>query len=403
MGRNLHLLVCLLIICLIPFPAWGEEEESTDGRFLLPEGIEEIGDGAFSGNPVYTHLALPASLRTLGREAFMDCPGLMYADIPGSVAEIGDDCFSGCMEEMLIRTDEKGAAYAYAAAHQVDVQVQGETQYRALLIGQTYNTVSGLRLFGPETDLVHMTSMLESFEGTAYEVNVRKNLTREGILSQIAEVFSEAGEEDVSLLYYSGHGIDSDIQEERGSLLGADNMGYVTPRELREALDQIPGRKIVIIDACFSGNMLLSASRSSGPQSRAESAERMTNAIIQAFSRRTRSGLASGGYFVLTACAEDEECFEDVVAGKVMGLFTHALVVGARGAADSNGSGSLSLQELYSYTTETVDGPQHVQVYPSSCSWFGIFRNRLPDCLLPSEPSESSEPAESSESLTEEE
>ena len=76
-------------------------------------------------------------------------------------------------------------------------------------------------------------------------------------------------------------------------MLGADGSDFVTAVQLRKALDRIPGRKIVIIDACYSGNFLSanSALRSNDATDTTqppESLELFSDSFIQAFSARKR-------------------------------------------------------------------------------------------------------------------
>ncbi len=151
---------------------------------------------------------------------------------------------------------------------------------------------------------------------------------------------------------------------------------------MRAALDRIPGRKIVIIDACYSGNLLTAR----GGTKSAATPEAFNASFISAFSTRTRRGLAADSYFVLTAAAANEQSYEAEVNGQVMGLFTASLLEGcgysfasslaATLPADSNANRVLTLAELYRYTARNLlsDG-QHVQVYPENCGWFGLLRD----------------------------
>ena len=87
--------------------------------------------------------------------------------------------------------------------------------YRALLIGQTYyiegannpTYYPSLYLPGPDTDVKVISDCLRRMTGTPYQITVKKNLSREGILNAIRQTFAGATERDVSLLHFSGHGL----------------------------------------------------------------------------------------------------------------------------------------------------------------------------------------------------
>ena len=366
---------------------WVANDEAYESRAIC-EGTEIIGGAAFAGCRMLERISVPDSVTQIRARAFEGCVGLQLADIPGSVTDMGENVFDGCPDDLLIRTEKDSAAYAWARAQRRDVQA--ETTYRALLIGQSYEEIRRLQLRGPENDLKIMASMLGQHPGTPYEVTSVRELTEQGMLDAIADTFAEAEDADVSLLYYSGHGIDSSDPKLAGSLLGCDDKGSVSPDELRTALDGIKGRKIVIIDACFSGNMISEQTRAA----RSDGAVQETNAadaLIRAFSKKSRRNLAADDYFVLVAAAYDENSWEDRLNGKVVGLFTNALVRGAEGAADVNQNGSLTLDELYRYAAEAVQNEEHAQVYPENCTWFGILREELPELSygrVPAEPSD---------------
>jgi len=63
-----------------------------------------------------------------------------------------------------------------------------------------------------------------------------------------------------------------------------------------------------------------------------------------------------------------------------MGLFTAGLVEGCGWnsdvlPSDGNSNGVITLQEAYQYAANTLNTQwQHAQVYPASCTWFGIMR-----------------------------
>jgi len=62
----------------------------------VPEGVAEIGGGAFAGCERLARADLPKSLEVIGEKAFADCAALDGIAIPGNVAEIGGGAFTGC-------------------------------------------------------------------------------------------------------------------------------------------------------------------------------------------------------------------------------------------------------------------------------------------------------------------
>ena len=356
------------------------------GRTELPGGLMVIEEEAFMNNASLQSVRLPQSTVEIGARAFFGCTSLSRIVIPSNVETMGEDCLSGCAGDLLIVTEKNSAAMAWAQTYNMDFQAG--TRYCALLIGQTYgNHALFPTLYGPPNDLEAMARCLSRLEGTAYETVIEMDLTASGILSAIQQHFAGAEEQDVSLVYYSGHGNYSNDAAMRGALVGVDGK-FVTAAQLRAALDAVPGRKIVIIDSCFSGGLIAGGEYGQTARGAKETpengAEAFLDSFMEAFSRQTRSANYSR-YFLLTSAAENEEAYEDRVGGRAMGLFTAAFVTGmgwnsltqAPGAflADRNQNGAVTLREAYEYTWgKMVLEGQHVQVYPSSCDWLALGR-----------------------------
>ncbi len=140
-------------------------------------------------------------------------------------------------------------------------------------------------------------------------------------------------------VYYSGH------SNEEGLLLGREQVAY---DELRRWIaDTDADVRIAILDSCASGALI-----------RAKGGARRASFLQDA-------STASRGHAFLTASAADESAQEsDRIGGA---FFTHFLVSGLRGAADTSRDGRVTLSEAYNYayaetlfrTERTVGGPQH--------------------------------------------
>jgi len=63
---------------------------------VIPDGITEIGDGAFYDCSALQSVAIPSSVRNIGVEAFYGCNGLASLVISESVTNIGEEAFCEC-------------------------------------------------------------------------------------------------------------------------------------------------------------------------------------------------------------------------------------------------------------------------------------------------------------------
>ena len=145
----------------------------------------------------------------------------------------------------------------------------------------------------------------------------------------------------VLIFYFSGHS-DGEALE-----LGRERLGF---GELRRWLGSTGAEvRLAIVDSCKSGALLAAKGGSPGP----------------AFQIRLTDELSSSGEALLTSSAADELALE---SREIRGsFFTHHLVSGLRGAADSSGDGNVTLAEAYQYayartlaaTSGTLIGPQH--------------------------------------------
>jgi len=77
---------------------WGDE---SNGRLLIPEGVEIIRQNAFGGGDKnfgsnFTSIIMPNTLRIIEKEAFSLCRRLTNVIIPEGVTTIGDNAFNQC-------------------------------------------------------------------------------------------------------------------------------------------------------------------------------------------------------------------------------------------------------------------------------------------------------------------
>ena len=138
---------------------------------------------------------------------------------------------------------------------------QGEGVTRCLLIGcDRFVSMPGTEP-ASANNVDTMESLLSDFlpEGTPIFRQVNGPGSVEGFEQLAADAFREAGNADTSLIYLSTHGI---LRDEAGKqtllLLLSDGTAEerVGPEKLREVLDRVPGKKVLILDACHSGEVI---------------------------------------------------------------------------------------------------------------------------------------------------
>lgn len=293
--------------------------------------------------------------------------------------------------------------------------------YRALLIGNTYTGESN-ELPGCENDVDGMRTMLGRMTATPYSVTVKKNIRAEEILSSISSTFGNASYNDVSLFYYSGHGAnslgaDGNPTSYHAALVGTFQT-YVSIARLKTELDKIPGKKVIIIDACHSGqfiardgavtqvsssafnsqvvNLFANDDQLSGDVSRtavvlaADGSELLSEEAPTFIDRAGDTNFAKSGYYVITACRSEEKSvstgYDSNGDGKIdryFGLFTYGLCYGngwnlARNSAisslnaDLNKDSKVTLYEAYVYAkvmAQSHNPNQTAQIWPENSAF----------------------------------
>lgn len=283
---------------------------------------------------------------------------------------------------VIVSDDVEDSASATAEAISVNT---AQPVYRALLVGNTYPGTL-LELQGPNNDVAGMRSMLSKMKSTPYRISTKSNLSADGMVSSINSAFSGATPNDVSLFFFAGHGTNAASTGYHGALMGTGNT-YLTVARLKTTLDNIPGKKIVIIDSCHSGQMISRDGTTEVTGVTKSELNAFNSKVVSAFSVQTRgeNDLANSGYYVITAAHSSEESItmgydsnKDGVMEKYFGLFTHGLCLGsgwnlatnatASLSADADGDGSITLHEAYSYArykAQQSNPGQTAQVYPS--------------------------------------
>lgn len=209
----------------------------------------------------------------------------------------------------------------------------------ALVVGvASYQHMPSLKY--TDDDAYQLYAFLKSPEGGAIpneniKVLVDDVATKNNILMSMEQLFSKADANDVVLLYMSGHGLE-------GSFIPSDFDGYNNQLSYN-AINKILGKseakhKLCIADACHSGSLMASRGSLYAP-----SVNNYYNIL---------ENLESGGTAMLLSSAASELSLE--YSGLRQGVFTHFLMNGLRGSADSNHNKVVTISELYAYMYDAV-------------------------------------------------
>jgi hypothetical protein len=209
----------------------------------------------------------------------------------------------------------------------------------ALVIGvASYEHMPSLKY--TDDDAYQVYAFLKSPEGGAIpneniKVLVDDAATKNNILMSMEQLFSKADENDVVLLYMSGHGLE-------GSFIPSDFDGYrnqLPYNDITKILNKSRAKhKLCIADACHSGSLVGSKGNS------------FTPAVNKYYS--ILGDLETGGTAMLLSSAANELSLE--YSGLRQGVFSHYLMSGLRGAADTNRNKIVTITELYSYMYNNV-------------------------------------------------
>ena len=106
-------------------------ESRTDAHYVVPEGVEIIGEDAFSGNPYLIRVTLPESLRVIEDGAFAYCQALRVVDMPSTLEYLGGAAFECTWLERITipdgLTEIGGAAFSASGVGGTIVIPEGVT------------------------------------------------------------------------------------------------------------------------------------------------------------------------------------------------------------------------------------------------------------------------------------
>jgi len=215
-----------------------------------------------------------------------------------------------------------------------------------------------------DDDAYHTYAFLKSPEGGALpdsqiRVLIDEDATRGNILRTMRNVFLRADENDVVILYFSGHGLP-------GSFLPVDFNGFnnkVKHEDIKNIFKASKAKhKLCLADACHSGT--LTAMRSIP-------LENTLKKFYSAFDNST------GGTALLMSSKGEEYSLED--QGLRQGIFSHFLIRGLKGEADKNKNKIITVQELYDFVFKKV---RNYTGNAQSPTLTGVYDSRMPVSVI---------------------
>ncbi len=252
-----------------------------------------------------------------------------------------------------------------------------------------YAVVYGIATYAPDYsgNLTYCAKDAEAFstllKNQGYTVFLRtdSDATKEHLEADINDIRQRITEEDTFILYYSGHGIQSDFLGFMDNLpepykrdeysewifLYGSLPDYVNnlsktydDDQLNALVADIPtNKKIIIIDACNSGGFIGNSPEIDGiPQRYTGSGVDKSGLIGEAFSlylTYPQLGKADVDYLnamVVAAAGENEYSYETGTVGH--GVFTYYLINSVP-HADSDGNGIITVSEVFGFVVECIE------------------------------------------------
>ncbi|MCA9074526.1 MAG: caspase family protein [Planctomycetaceae bacterium] len=265
----------------------------------------------------------------------------------GIVAKADDAATHGLSNEIRV-------IYESATA-----SVRKPTLY-VLAIGVAAYDDDSLRLDFADDDARNLADVLQErsfglFEKIDTRLVVDKDATQKGILGGLVWLKQQMTQHDIGVLFYSGHGakdetgnfffLPSDVDTTSPLLLSA-----VSDSQVKSILQGIPGRLMVMLDACHAGG---------GATAIAGGRRKNTTALTDDLVRE----LSNDDYGVVVMASSMSREFSLESPDNQSGMFALALCEGLDGKADYNQDRQVLFTELDVYVADRVkelsDGKQH--------------------------------------------
>jgi hypothetical protein len=205
---------------------------------------------------------------------------------------------------------------------------------------------------------------------------VDQQATRAAILSALTDTAKRMSADDLLVLHLSMHGLPDSGGELYFVAYDTDPRQLVgtglPQRDVQYALGRSRAKRIVmLVDACHAG-----ATGFAGYGNKRGLVLSETNRLLDGLAA-TKPGVA-----VLTASSASESSVEGPQWGG-HGVFTHYVLTGLRGSADTNRDGLVSIRELFEFVyrgvSDDTKGDQHPELK-------GDFDNRMPLATVATSP-----------------
>jgi hypothetical protein len=231
-------------------------------------------------------------------------------------------------------------------------EIKTKSKVWAVIVGVSrYSSMPSLKYTDDDAFKIH--AFFKGPEGGALpdaqvKLLIDEEATRKHILDGFRDMAAKAGENDVLLFYFSGHGI-------KGAFLPQDFDGkhfVVQHSDLMEIMEKSRAKsKIIIADACHSGSFGI----------KGQGYEQTLDNFYDAFDK------SEGGTVMLLSSKAEETSVES--NGLRQGIFSHFLIRGLKGSANMNGDKIVTVSELFTYVSENVrfytNGVQNPVVFGS--------------------------------------
>ncbi len=224
------------------------------------------------------------------------------------------------------------------------------TKRYAVVMGANHGGKERVKLRYAVSDANSILKVMEELGGVSAEdsllleePDVKTFYTEMGRLQERLEKERSKYNRIEVIFYYSGHSDDENV------LLGKERISY---EDFRETVHSMPADvHIAILDSCASGAF----TRIKGGK------KKLPFLMDEAYDMR-------GYAFLASSSATEASQESDLLKGS---FFTHYLISGMRGAADTSQDGLVTLSEAYQFafnetlaeTAKTMSGPQHPNTY----------------------------------------
>lgn len=332
--------------------------DNEEGKFIYRDGSNFVGQfvkGQPEGQGICTYVngdVYKGSWKSHGPHGF----GTMY--------KLDKSVHSGEWEygALVKRSYETEALAKINQPKKEDKKSSGEIEVYSVIVGvATYNHMSSLRY--TDDDAYHLYAFLKSPEGGAIpdeniSLLIDDAATKKNIAREIGNTFSKADDNDVIILYMSGHGLDGNFVPT--DFDGRDNLlSYDDILKMVESSDA--KHRIYITDACHSGSMYASK----------------TPYQMELQDFYNKFSQTKGGTAVITSSKSDEVSLE--YSGMRHGVFSHYLIEGLKGNANKNGDNIINVQELFDFIYTNV---RHHTNNTQTPSIFGDYDENMPVSMI---------------------